>query len=101
MATPLSFSKMLVALPGLSSYERHRAPRRRNLRSAKLRTGQQSAPSRRRQNKTLPALLDPCAAALNQNDQHNNRQHTGYNLNNCGRAHIDFLLSSMIVEVRK
>jgi hypothetical protein len=34
------------------------------------------------------ALLDLRAATLDQNDQHDNNQHTGNNLNDCGTFHI-------------
>jgi len=40
-----------------------------------------------------PALLDPCAAALNQNDQHDEKQHAGDNLDNRGTVHFRLLLS--------
>jgi hypothetical protein len=77
---------MLVALPGLSKYARYRAPIWRNYQPAKLWTGQQNAPSRRRRKKA--ALLDLRAAALDQNDQHGHSQHTGNNLNDEGTIHI-------------
>jgi hypothetical protein len=35
------------------------------------------------------ALLDPSAAALNQNDQDDDKQHSGDNLDNRASFHID------------
>jgi hypothetical protein len=38
-------------------------------------------------------LLHPCATPLNQDDQHDNKEHTGYDPDNRGSVHIDFLPS--------
>jgi hypothetical protein len=38
-------------------------------------------------------LLNPCAATLNQNDQHDNKKDPGYNPDNRGLIHIDSLPS--------
>jgi hypothetical protein len=35
-----------------------------------------------------PVLLDPCAAALDQDNQHNQKQHTGNNPDNQGTVHV-------------
>jgi hypothetical protein len=88
IATPFSFNKMLVTLPGLSNYERHRAPERQHFRTARLRTGQQKSAPRRRRNKDN-ALLDPRAASLDQNEQDNNNQYSGDYPDNHGSIHID------------
>ena len=34
-------------------------------------------------------LLDPRATTLNQNDQHDDKQHAGYNPDNRGLVHVD------------
>jgi hypothetical protein len=38
-------------------------------------------------------LLDPCAAALDQNDQNDHKQNTGNNPDNHGAVHFDFPFS--------
>src|SRR5580698_1893643 len=38
------------------------------------------------------ALLDPCATALDQNDQHDHEQHAGSNPDNRGSVHVKFSL---------
>jgi hypothetical protein len=42
---------------------------------------------------TQSALLDPCAAALDQNDQNDHKQNSGYNPDNHGAVHFDFPFS--------
>ncbi|MGD0902301.1 MAG: hypothetical protein ABR924_05085 [Terracidiphilus sp.] len=48
--------------------------------------------SRRRRNTRAVALLDPCAAALDQNDKHDDKQNAGNNPNDRNTVHFRFLL---------
>jgi hypothetical protein len=43
-------------------------------------------------------LLNPCAAALDQDDKHNDKQHAGNNPNNCGTVHVNSPLFKKPVE---
>lgn len=90
ITTPLSRNKMFDALPGLSKTWRHRAPVRRDPRPAKLRAGQPSAKFPEIAGiLAQPALLDPCAASLDQYNQNDENQHTGNNPDDHGSIHID------------
>ena len=38
--------------------------------------------------KMQPVLLNPCATPLYQNDQHDDKEHAGYNPDNRGTVHV-------------
>jgi hypothetical protein len=44
---------------------------------------------------TQSVLLDPCAAPLNEQNQHDHKQYPTHYANNCRTVHLSFLLSSM------
>jgi hypothetical protein len=44
-------------------------------------------------------LLDASAAALNQDDQHDNKKHPGHNPDNRGLIHFDSLPSLMVADL--
>jgi hypothetical protein len=89
MTAPLSFSKMLVELPGLSKHEQRQAPNMAKSPSRKT-TGQPAKRAFSASPGQYAALLDLGAATLDQNDQHDHNECRAYNLNDGGTFHIQF-----------
>jgi hypothetical protein len=89
MTAPVSFSKMLVELPGLSKHEQRRAPNSTNSPSRKT-AGQPAKRTVSALPERYAMLLDLRAATLDQNDQHDYNERSAYDLNDGGTIHVQF-----------
>jgi hypothetical protein len=96
----LSLNSVLRALPNLNGTGKTPGARkRRGSRPAKRRSlpAAPVKPYGTAGTLAAPALFDPCAATLNQDDQYDDKQDTGNNADNCGTVHGFYLLPSMVV----